>query len=520
MVTPPPLRFAVLAGVCCLTFGCWIVHQVAVEEVSRGDSVSVTSPVKAHLLSGFTVVYPKGVTIARDTVRGVGTSYDLRLANPVPVLRVPLDSVLGMENYRTEVNGGATVAYSLLTSVAIPAVVVAIACAADPKCFGSCPTFYSDSGGTPVLEAEGFSYSIARLFESRDVDRLRAHADAQGEVRIETRNEAYETHYLNHLELLEVRHGSDEMVLPDARGGLLAVRDLQAPAVARDRAGRDLRRPLAHADGSVFQTDRRTLAHAAPGSLDDEIVMDVPATPGTDSAAVVFRMRNSLLNTVLLYDMMLGDAGARSLDWVAVDLERIGPAVQLGQWYVAHMGMRVAVWQDDGWQEAGRIKDTGPVAWKDVAIVVPVPPGDTLRVRLSFVADNWRIDRVAVSFAVRTPTVVTHPITHVRGANGAEDTTALASLAAPDGRYLETLPGQFFTAVWETGPQPLDSARTLLLASQGYYTEWIRRGWIAAGRRTTPFTPTDGTLAEAVARYRQVKDTLEVRFAATRVPVR
>ncbi len=520
MATPAPLRIAVLSGVCCFSVACWIVHQVAVNEISRGDSVAVTSPVKAHLLSGSTVVYPMGVSIARDTVRGPGTRYDLRLENPVPVVLVPLDSVLGMENYRTQVDPGATIALSLLTQGALGLGAIAIACAIDPKCFGSCPTFYSDSGGTSVLEAEGFSYSIAPLFEARDVDRLRAHPNAQGELRLETRNEAYETHYLNHLELLEVRHGIDEIVLPDARGRLLAIRNLRAPTVVRDRAGRDVRRPLAQADGSVFRTDRGTLARAAPGNLDDEIVLDVPTVPGADSAAIVFRMRNSLLNTVLLYDMMLGDAGARSLDWVANDLERIGPAVQLGQWYVSHMGMRVAVWRDGGWQEIGRIKDTGPVAWKDVAIVVPVPPGQTLRVRLSFVADNWRIDRIAVSFAVRTPTVTTHPLARVLGAGGAEDTTALASLAAADGRYLETLPGQFFTAEWQTGPLPVDSARTFLLASQGYYTEWIRRGWIAAGRRPTPFTPTDGALAEAVARYRQVKDTLEVRFAATRVPVR
>jgi hypothetical protein len=517
---PAPVRIALLSVACCLTLACWIVHQVAVEELSRGDSVAVTSPVKAHLVNGFTVVYPKGVSIVRDTVRGPGTSYDLRLATPVPVTLVPLDSVLGMEHYRTEVNGAATIGYSLLTSVGIPLAAVAIACAVDPKCFGSCPTFYSDSGGMPVLEAEGFSFSIAPLFEARDLDRLRAQPDAQGVLRLETRNEALETHFLNHLELLEVRHSAHELVLPDARGRLLAVRDLRAPAKARDRAGRDLRRPLARADGSVFQTDRGTLAHAAPGRLEDEIVLEVPSAPGADSAAIVFRMRNSLLNTVLLYDMMLGDAGARSLDWVAGDLARIGPAVQLGQWYVAHMGMGVAVWRDGGWHEVGRIKDTGPVAWRDVALVVPVPPGDALRVRLSFVADNWRIDRIAVSFAVRRPTVTPHPLARALGAGGGDDTTALASLAAADGRYLETLPGQFFVAEWRTGTAPADSARTFLLASQGYYTEWIRRGWIEAGRRPTPFTPTDSALAEAVARYRQVKDSLEVRFAATRVPVR
>jgi len=40
---------------------------------------------------------------------------------------------------------------------------------------------------------------------------------------------------------------------------------------------------------------------------------------------IVFRLRNSLLNTILLYDIMLGDPGARSIDWVGHELEQVGP---------------------------------------------------------------------------------------------------------------------------------------------------------------------------------------------------
>ena len=101
-----------------------------------------------------------------------------------------------------------------------------------------------------------------------------------------------------------------------------------------------------------------------------------------------------------------------------------------------------------------------------------------------------------------------------------EDTSALASLRAADRRYLETVPGQRFTAMWQPGPAPADSLRTFFLVSRGYYIEWIRRGWLAAPRRRAPFAPTDAALAEAVARYRAVKSDLEERFAATRVPVR
>jgi hypothetical protein len=51
VATPAPLRFAFLSVACCFTLACWIVHQVAVEEMSRGDSVAVTSPA-----NGFTVL--------------------------------------------------------------------------------------------------------------------------------------------------------------------------------------------------------------------------------------------------------------------------------------------------------------------------------------------------------------------------------------------------------------------------------------------------------------------------------
>ncbi|HSD30808.1 MAG TPA: hypothetical protein VLB49_02775 [Gemmatimonadales bacterium] len=520
------VRWFVSMVAACVALAC-TVHYVAIEQVPRtGDSVAVATAVKAHLLNGQTVVFPDGITLAHDTVRGSGTRYDLRLQLAGPVSVLPLDSVLGLEAYRTRVDAVPTALLTTLaivgTAAATVSAIIIIECASDPKCFGSCPTFYSDSAGTQVLEAEGFSYSIAPLFEARDVDRLRAQPDAQGVLRLEVRDEAYETHYVNQLELLEARHGSDEFVVPDGQGRLVAIGRVEAPVVARDRAGRDVRRLLAAADGDVFRSDSVILAAARLGDLEDTIELEfpVPANLAGDSVALLFRMRNSLLNTVLLYDVMLGDAGARSLDWQAAELERVGPALQLGQWYAAKMGMRIAVWSDGDWHESAHLRDTGPVAWKDIAAVVPAPVGPVLRVRLSYVADDWRIDRVAAGFAVRRPGVRHHALALVVDAAGATDTAARASLVAADSRYLQTTAGQRFTAEWRPGDASPDSLRTFFLASQGYYIEWIRRGWLAAPRSRQTFVPSDSALAGAVARYRVVKDTLERRFLATRVPVR
>ncbi len=521
---PAPRRRLRVPLLAALTFvaACFIVKRVDVAEVRAGasDSVEVRSPVKAHLLDGHTVVYPAGVRIARGRLLGNGTRFGLTLGDSVPVVELTLDSVVGMESFETRTDGGATFGLSLLATAGTIGLSVAIYCAVDPKCFGSCPTYYSDSAGTLVLEAEGFSYSIAPLFEARDVDRLRTRAAGDGSVRLEVRNEAFETHYLNHLELLEARHSPGELAVPDPRGHVVAVGGLAPARRATSRAGRDVGAELAEADGLTYRTDSTVLARASEDDYQDTIDLTFSSAGAGDSLALVLRLRNSLLNTVLFYDIMLGDPGARSLDWQAGQLSRVGPALELGSWYTRHMGLSVLVRVDSEYREVARVKDTGPVAWKDIAVPLPPVGGDSVWVRLAFVADNWRIDRAALAGTMRRPALRTLVLERVLGRDGAAEPEPLSALTAPDGRYLQTSPAQSFTAVWEAGPEPEGETRTFLLASQGYYIEWVRRGWIAAARDTTTFVPGDAALLRAIARWRSVQDSLEARFFATRVPVR
>jgi hypothetical protein len=475
--------------------------------------------VKAHLADGGTVIYPGGLVLRGDSVFGSGTRYNLMLTDSGPVGSLPIDSVVAMESFSSSVRPAETFFVSAAATVGVSAIAIAIACAIDPKCFGSCPTIYSDSAGTAVLEAEGFSYSIAPLFERRDVDRLRAQPDAAGVLRLEVRNEALETHFINHLELLHVAHAADEWVAADAAGQPVAVRALAAPARARDRAGRDILADIAMHDGRVFQTDGGTLAAATPDDLDDWIDLEVPVPAGTDSVAVAFRMRNSLLATVLLYDLMLAEQGPRALDWVARDLTEIAPAVEIGRWAVRHLGMRLLVWDGAAFRSVGRIGDAGPVAWKDVAAVVPTFGQRVVRVRLQFLADNWRVDRVAATAAWRRLDPVTIPLDAVYGATGLADTAALAALGAPDERYVESSGGRWLRAEFTVPVAPAGDARTFFLASQGYYLEWMRRDWLR-GAAATAFKPGTAALYEAMRRWRDSQEDTERRFYATRVPVR
>lgn len=472
----------VLVATMCLPAPGCVFRRVEVAPVLSQDGVGIVSPVKAHLKDGSTVVYAEGVRISGGVLHGHGARYDLALAFQGDVQELSLHEVVALESFRTGVKGNATTLANLgivAGVVALPFLALAI--------FGSCPTVYSEQGGRPVLEAETFSYSIAPLLEARDLDRLRARPDAHGRLRLEVRNEALETHYINHLQLLEVEHQPGELALPDQYGRPIVVGELSPPSRALDRRGRDVHAVLRSADGRAYRTHAATLARVQAGDLEDSIELDVEAPPGAEELALVFRLRNSLLNTVLFYDYMLAPSGARAVDWIGGDLERISDAVVLGRWIQERAGLHVALREGDRYHEVARVPDAGPIAWRDVAATFPVPAGArSLRLRLSFVADAWRIDHMAVAARVRRATPRTLSPTEVTRADGQAEAVARDSLGAADERYLTTQPSQRFFASFDAGPGAPGRARTFLLSSQGYYVEWVRAEWVrsaGAGKR-------------------------------------
>jgi hypothetical protein len=510
-------RWLLLVCAAALLTGC-IFRKLTVAPVERASGTTVASPVKVHLLDGATAIFEHGVSIAADSVHGVGREFaiaDAAKANGTPIRVIPLDSVAAMESVSDSINAGKSVGMTALAVVGVAATSGLL-----KALFGSCPTIYSDSDGVPVLEAEGFSYSISPLLERRDLHRLRAQPDPSGIVSLEVRNEALETHYINQLALLGVARGPDEVVLPDAMDRPLAVRRMAPVVRAIDRAGNDVTGTLARDDAIAFQSDRRTITNVRLGDVNDWIDVTIAPPHGADSVALVFRLRNSLLNTVLLYDAMLRPQGAQAVDFEARDLNTISTMVAMGRWYGSRMGLHVSVRRGDAWDTVAYVPDAGPIAWRDVAAVIPVPRADTLTIRLSFVADEWRIDHVAVAALFRHPVPERIEASAVLVAGGASNEPALESARDLDAQYLVTTPGQRFTVRFNAGQAPSDSARTFLLATEGYYTEWIRGSWVRQARTPHPFIASDTTLVETVNHWARVGPAFEAQFARTRIPVR
>ena len=490
------------------------VHDLEVTPIDTAATapITVSSPVKAHLTDGSTVVFAAGITVAQGQVRGDGRKYDLTLSTSLPVSSIALDDIAAIESYQTPVQVGETAAGAAITApvVALGGLFLAAAL------FGSCPTTYALVDGAPVLEAESFSYSIAPSFEARDVDRLNAPAGDRETVALIVRNEALETHYINHLELLEVVHEQGQRVFPDPQGRPLVVGTLNAPLLAVDRGGRQIAGVLDLADGTAWSSNAAQLHHASLDDFEDAIDLEFELPDHSDQVALVFRLRNTLLNTVLFYDVMLKDQGFRALDWLGQDLDRFFDKAKLGLWYRDRMGMRISVWDGDSFREVARVGDQGPIAWKDVAVTLPVPEGDRLRVRLSFVVDNWHIDWLAISPQVHRAEVRAIPLASVEVPEKGTLDGALENLSTPDDTYVVTRPGEALHVGFDVGAPSPGHARTFLLAAQGYYIEWMRRDWLNETSRE-PFKPSDASLIRAIRLWEGKRDSFQERFESSRI---
>jgi len=523
------LGSSVIAG-CINTFyrtDVWRVERPAAGDASRS---MIRSPLRAHLRDGSTIVFERGATVTHDSLSGDGQRYALSGTVQFHITAVPMDSVVGVETFETRLLAGPTVAISLAATAAGVFGSAFLAAAI----FGSCPTVYADSGAAAPLQAEGFSYAIAPLMEQRDVDPLRMRADSSGRVRLELRNEALETHYINHVELLAVRHGTGEVVVPDQSGKPVVLDAIVPLTRAVDRAGRDVARTLSARDGRLFASDPNTVRQAHDGDVDDWIDIDVGALPPGDSLAIVLRLRNSLLNTILMYEGMLG--GRDAADWLHNGLQHISSAVDMARWYSRSMGMRatvegVGVPDGDAQRGIARLGDVGPIAFRDVAIVLPraARNAKTTRVRLRFVADNWRIDEVRAAGVISRPVTTILAVERVVVPEPAVkrgpvlDTAAVRALADADDRYLETRPGQrmLLEFVPDSAPRAVrDTATTYLIAWQGWYREWIRGAWLAEPTRTTPFVPGDAALVTALRRWTSRQEQFERDFYSSKLPVR
>jgi len=339
-------------------------------------------------------------------------------------------------------------------------------------CFGSCPTFYApeEAGPQLVLQAEGFSDSVAPVLEQRDVDALFRTRPTSRDLQLRMTNEALETHVIKEANVLALPAPAGGRVFATPGGSFWQAHDIVPPAACAAAEG-DCRDKLAAPDGQ----ERSSAASATDLAEREVIELQFPArSPPGAPAGIVLNVRQTLLSTYVLYQG-LAFMGRSAGQWLAALQTGSGPAVDRRK-SVVHVlgGIEVLVANARGeWSVAGEVNETGPLA-RDVHLVRLPPGARTDRVRLRLARGHWRLDHVALAtlgqqvIPVRIPPQVR---VATLGRAFAPDRTPATTFP------MVTLPGDAYLLSYRLPEHP--ERYELFLESRGYYLEWMRQEWMA-----------------------------------------
>jgi hypothetical protein len=505
----------------CLTvlgiFLSCAVGSKQIESIDRnrfdpGRLETITSPVKAHLTDGSVILFDGGCTASNGKISGLGKKYNLVRGNQPDAgqISVPLDSLIALESVTKEW-GDAGFFFGSIPPVLVGLTGLAVAI------FGSCPTVYTGEGPDRRLEAECFSYGITKSLQCDDLDRLEYGKSFAGRYSLTVTNEALETHYINRMALMTVDHPDSVEAIPSPDNKVLLFGKQAVLLKAENRYGDDVLPLVQKRDGLAYQSGESMVAELSRRMTRDWIDLTVRVPGNAKKAVLALRFRNTLMNTVLLYDVMLGSRGFRAVDWIQSGVGYPFGALRMRSWYHRHFGMDVEMYDGVRFNKMTHIADTGPIAWHQEAVELPRAGMDTARIRLSFLPDNAAIDWIGVSFDdCRDARIRTIPCALIRDRAGRPMDALTERIRDDDDAFMITYPGDLFRLEYVTEEPPEGLSRSYFLRSRGFYIEWIRREWLENPPEAGPFAMNDAAILKTAGLWLGKKDRYERDFFGSR----
>jgi hypothetical protein len=435
---------------------------------------------KIHLKNGnVALINAWELNTSGDSLIGDGQLFDFnRIAIDSGTLAFSIESMAIIEtNNYEEIKSkdkDRISALAVLTGINIAG---AIACLTNPKaCFGSCPTFYiSNETDLHQTRAEGFSNAIAPSLENRDIDALRF-ATTEEVFRVYMKNEAYETHVVNQVELWTVPRKTNEVVLVDETDQFYVCSSPE-PATQAATASEVVTSLLADQDEKEYfsLTDSNDLTRK------EDLFIDFHASD-QQHLGMAISFRQTLLTTFLLY---------QGLSWMGDDVGDYFSKMEKSKVLRKNMDkpfrmlgdIECYIWDEKkgDWHFVQRIHETGPIAKNLQVIIFPeqlISIGQPVRVKLTMARGLWRVDYVgltAIKEKVTPHKVTLSKLVSLKKINN----HSVDQIADDDEQYLVTFPGDEYMLEFRLPQTNSDEEHELFVAAKGYYMEWIRSDWLS-----------------------------------------
>lgn len=491
----------------------------------------IKSPTKIYLFDASVLLFPTGFIVKNDTVWGKGQRYWIDKKDEKTITRkIPLDSIATMTYYELAAHtGGEQFGSFLLGLYGGILTPLSIYCLSCPKCcFGSCPTLYIYDGNNYNLKAELFSYSISKYFQETDLDLLSTNILEDGKYRVRLSNEALETHYINQFSLITVNHPKKTKIFPSNEEDFIIIKKFNKPTTIFNSLDEDVSSLVNKKDNLYYRSDIPIVEKLSGNNYRDWLDITIKTSNETDNLKLILHLKNTLLSTILFYDVVLKSQGIKAVEWVEKMNTNQLYALQFNTLYKAFAGIKVKIYRNDKWEQCAAIDDIGPIAWKEMAVNIPLEEGDLnpegeVNIRLEFFADNFMIDYISYDSGNSRDSLI---ITEIFPSDIVDDfgisrNDIYELVQKDDSQFLITNPGEFYDFDYNLLIHN-KMETSVFVRSKGYYTEWLRGDWITTentGYRFNIFE-VDKTIAQLKKSWLESRELLETEFFKTRIPLK
>ena len=415
---------------------------------------------------------------------------------------VPIDSVLIMETNEL-IESPSELGMLFVTGMSI---LGNVACITNPKaCFGSCPTFYVSNGNTQIVQAEGFSSSISPSLEATDVDMLYHASNLDETFQIVMKNEAYETHVIDYVDLLLFPKLDNERIFYEENGNFWKTNQIISPNTCTIN-NLDCLSKIDKMDNLEWFSTTDSLNLAKKEILEIEF-NDLK----TDNYGLIIGSRQSLLSTFIFYQALsyMGKNVGESL--AMTEREEIVPDPHREIFNILG-GIEILIQDKQGnWEKLHEIKEMGPIATDLHMISLPSITQKDQSIKLRLSKGNWRINYVALAPLNKKVEPITLKPSSIFY-NSKYNSKAM-DLLSTKGEKLVTLPGDVYTLNYKIPPNKYNYE--CFLKSRGYYLEWIRDTWIEEENLDLllqmNFMP-EKTLKDLAPIYKKIESNMEEVF--------
>lgn len=327
----------------------------------------------------------------------------------------------------------------------------------------SCPFIYGWNGTEYIMEGEAIAIAWGRAMEITTCGMLPSVVDTNGTIKVRIANERPETHYINHTSLFAIESDRNAVVYPDPHNRFWPVYATTPPISAVDHRGNTVAATLAAHDQQYWES---------PNAGYEDIVDLTFRTSSlqNDGSLVIHAINTDIFDEVIR--IMASLVGDHTIEFVQA-LEHDTGMICLVKDWLAESSLKAFIWSGTEWEQIGvLLPEANAVPFSRVIRFSAANiQGDSVRIRLTGLADVWKLDAVGVEWNSVLPL---NPVRcSMLSANKAEDVSVQQAVARADEKYSVLFPSDAIDLTFRSHQSNFANKITYVLAVRGYLHEWF-----------------------------------------------